>query len=298
VINRILLSAWDTSWTGKASQQLCTVNPDGSDLRCITNTTESIAYLYGVWSPDLSRLAVVWDYTDMRRGEYPFLSLADSSGNFLAALSSTFYYPSHVVWSPTGGQIAFAAPQTPIGGPPEVCVVNAGGGGALQKVQPVLDGQVVTGGKVCRWSTGNTLLTVVEFRSSTRTRSALCEIDLSGKALRTIYQDSLRWPSAALSRDSLTVFQYARIGASGLLFLDSIGSAARLLRPELHYLDTWQEYTGIALSPDGQSLCFAVSADPPSYVGPKHTEVYVMDLATGAERVILSLPFASVCDWR
>lgn len=298
VINRILLSAWDTSWTGSPRQQLCTVNPDGSDLRRITNsTTEPVAYLCGVWSPDLSRLAVAWNYTDMRRGEYPFLSLVDTSGNFLAALSATFFFPSQVVWSPAGSQIAFAAPQTPFGGSSEVYVVNANGG-SPQKVRSVTQGQADTSALVYGWTSNNTLLTIILHWHSTEYGGALWEMDLGGRLTRKIFEDSARMPLSALNLGGITVCQYAVSGASGLFAVDSADTTARLLRPELHYLDTWQEYTGMVLSPDGKSLCFAVSADPPSYVGPKHTEVYVLDLATGVEHVILRVPYARVCDWR
>jgi Tol biopolymer transport system component len=272
VINRILfISNRETP----RSSQIYSMKPDGSDVRRITYPADSISFSYAVWSPDLKLIAVVWDYYDIRRTEFPMLSIIDTSGNLLYHLSSMCYYLSAPVWSWDGREVAFSVPKSYFNVVPQIFIATVGEG--LRQITKYGESTVPTvdtsAMPVCWTEKG--LFAIMHFdsmyydspgrRGSVRW-GALAEIDFSGKLVKTVFEDSIKTPrSADISTSGEIVFRYWRYGAiMGLFLLAKDGQSIRQLGSELFYqIDTKFYGTGIEWSPDGNSIAFSITQQKP-----------------------------------
>ncbi|MCC7445930.1 MAG: PD40 domain-containing protein [Anaerolineae bacterium] len=107
------------------------VNPDGSDVRRITDGKTS--YSHAAWSPDGTRLAVM----ALRGGEYNIYTM-NANGQDPRAVTNTTNWHCCPTWSPDGKQIAFTAYPSKNDRTDTIFIVNANGTG-LRRLTTGLD---------------------------------------------------------------------------------------------------------------------------------------------------------------
>jgi hypothetical protein len=266
VINRILFIS---NRANPRSSQIYSMNPDGSGIRRITHPTDSISFLFAVWSPDLQKIAVVWNYYDIQRREFPMLSVIDTLGNILYHLSSRCY-TAPPVWSPDGNEVAFAISKSYFAVVPQIFIATIGGefrqitNYGLSAV-PTVD----TSSMPMHW-TNHCLFAIMHFDSvyydsqnrwSSVRWGALAEIDLSGKLIKIIFEDRIKDPcSADISIDSEIILNYWRYGSiTGLFTLAQDGKPLRQLGKELFFqVDSRAYGLGSEWSPDASRIAFSI----------------------------------------
>ncbi len=288
-------------------QQLYSMRPDGSDIRRITYPKDSIEFYYATWSPDLSKLAVVWDYYDLRHREYPSLAILDSSGNFLYALADYCHLTSPF-WSPDGREIAFSRPASYFGGVRDVYVVASSGGPISKVTQFTNTSSKYTNAYVSGWPEHNLLL-VRLYTDSVFQDSAgqwnyiseyrISEMDLQGSIVKTILFDPpIIYYQARMPADGLNVaYLYNdHEGHSGVGIVTRDGRNRIRAAPELNYLLSQGWYQWLSWSPDGSQLSFSAIR----YSRPPFAEIYIVNNDGTGLTTLLSdgLMFNYVADWR
>ena len=81
---------------GQTHPDICTINPDGSDLRRLTEIPKG--KYWPTWSPDKKKIAF---------GNANKLWLMDADGNNLTVLKEGFSFDLRTAWSPNGSKIAY-----------------------------------------------------------------------------------------------------------------------------------------------------------------------------------------------
>jgi hypothetical protein len=304
VINRILFIS---NRDNPRSSQIYSMNPDGSDIRRITYPIDSITYLFAVWSPDLQKIAVVWNYLDIRRREFPMLSVIDTAGTLLYILCSTCY-PAPPVWLPDGNEIAYTVPKSYSNVVPQIVATTIGGNTRQitnfgLRATPTID----TSAMPIRCNNQD-LLIILRFdstyydsmnRKGSVRWGSMAEVDLSGNIIRTIFEDKKKELLVAdISRRSEIVFSYWRYGSiTGLFLLAANGQPLYQLGDELFFLNDNLVYgNGNEWSPDGNEIAFSVIQEGRTRKG----WVYSTDRA--GKTIQLLTPDSSsvneVVDWR
>lgn len=94
--------------TGSKSQ-ICTIKPDGSDMRIISESNSYEKYYQAKWSPDRSKIAIVWGSNTFE--PYPlWLWVIDMDGNFLYKLPDNALYP---VWHLSSDEVCYSRIRGP-----------------------------------------------------------------------------------------------------------------------------------------------------------------------------------------
>lgn len=293
------------------SSQIYSVNPDGSNMLRITYPKDSISYYYAVWSPDLTKMAVVWNYSDYRRREFPMMSMADSSGNLLYLLSNVCY-PAPPVWSPDGSEIAFSVPKGSFAVVPQVFAVAADGGVTRQITSFQLSSPVDTSAMLYAWNKRNELYAIIHFDSTYYVSpdhkgsvkwGSLAQLDFSGRLVRNIFYDGIKepWHADIAATSEKVVCNYWRYGSiTGLLIIPGINQSPYMLGNELFYQQDGKVYGRVVKwSPSGDKIAFSmgITANRPSKT---FHSIYLSDpFGTGTSLLVGdSATMNYVIDWR
>ena len=236
--------------------QLYVADQYGNNVRRLSHLVDSISILWASWSPQMDHLAIVWNYYDIRAQEYPFLSIADSLGNFSRSLVSVSNFP--VVWSPDEQQVAYNFDG--------INVVNVNSG-SVRKVSSPRDTTYV----VSDWSSdGSKFLAEALIIDSTNIirQSDIVELDLSGNLLRQVVKtDSIleyfaRWSpnGRSIGVVYLRPGDYYSVHATGVYVVDSEGKNIVMVGPEVRtYADSSMYHFHVCWSPSSDKIGFSKS---------------------------------------
>ncbi len=301
-VNRILFVS---DHAAQHHHQLFSMKPNGTDIRRITYPTDSIEFYNANWSPDLTRLAVVWNYFDIqRRQEFPILTMADSNGNFLYDLAD-YCAGGSPIWSPSGERIAFNRTSSYYGGKNDIYVVNASGGNISRVTNFPGSSTNYYDCAIMDWLEGDTLVASIHHDSlyqdptgrwDIKSAKQINRLSLHGVILDTILGNtSLIYLSAKMSPDQMWVaFTYID-SSSGVFTMNGVGVANAdgsdqvKIAPEANLSLGESGYRELHWSPLGNLLCF--SASP---------QIFVTAISNGTLTCIAfdSLSDAYATDWR
>lgn len=279
--------------------QLYSMNRDGSDIKRITYPQDSITFSTASWAPDLRRIAVVWNYSDLRRREYPSLAMADTNGNYLYSLSQMCsYYPP--VWSPRGDKIVFTAPVF-FWGRWQLYIVGANGSDLVQitNYQNHPDSQDTTA-NAFNWIDDSTIAVILRVGTGS---SGLYRMNTQGSLLEKISFDSTVaywWADLSPDGTQLAYVYHDRKGHTGVCIANRDGTNQRKVAPELDFIYGNQKgmYHRVFWSPDGNHLAFWATLSGGDYQ-PPFGEIYTVDRDGLNFTVVLtdSVSMYAIADW-
>lgn len=291
--------------------QVFSMNPEGTDMRRHTYPNDSITFYHAAPSPGLTRMAVVWDFYDLRRREFPSLAMIDTNGNFLFPLVD-YCELMGIAWSPRGDRIGFTRPVTYIGGRDDVYFVSAHGGSITRVtnfgVTTFGNGFIDTSSTFLQWIDDNTMLVRLVVDSTYDSSGiqhhnftvGIYEIDLQGRILRTILRsDSVTygWASLNPTKAKLAYHYSDRNGHEGIGVAERDGSRQRNIVPELNYYWAEHYHQQLPWSPGSIQLSFSASKPLGNNIA---SYVYLVNNdGTEFTTLIADSTFGvSVVDWR
>ncbi len=93
------------------ANQIVTINPDGSDVRRLTDVADGIVYIFPAWSPDNQSIAAIGAGNQpLTDGVYLFEDSADVPANLIHTADNQ--QPIYLSWSPDSENISFIAPSS------------------------------------------------------------------------------------------------------------------------------------------------------------------------------------------
>ena len=218
------------------------IDPDGMNLRRVSEMDQDVVQF--VWSPDGSRLAVVYENLNGVGKQGLWVMNADGAGQVQAALDAVA--PR---WSPDGQRLAFRNSG------PHIVVVNRDGGGLL----PLTSG---SGELDPDWSPDGRQ---IAFRRQTVFCDELWVMDATGanqhKLLLPLGMCEVRWSPDGKDLAFLSP-AYPMPQQSGIWIVHSNGTGVLPLSPNCQPNGTCAgaSQSGLAWSPDGARLAFATNA--------------------------------------
>jgi dipeptidyl aminopeptidase/acylaminoacyl peptidase len=228
--------------------EIYTINPDGSDLKRLTNAPGSDGVAR--WSPDGTKLT----FSSDREGNAEIYTMnADGSGE--TRLTSNPAQDSLPSWSPDGTKIAFTRlPQA--GANPQIVVINADGSGETQITQgtPAPAPEGVPGGGYFHSEWGpDGRIAVAAFTPGTTFQIYLMNGDGSGQ--RQLTQTAANAITPTWSPDATKVAYVDQGQFGGIHAINVDGTGDTQLTP-----GTAQDGLG-SYSPDGTKIVFSSNRD-------------------------------------
>lgn len=293
------------------SMQVFSMNPDGTDMRRHTYPNDSVTFYHAAPSPALTRLAVVWDFYDLRRREFPSLAMVDTNGNFLYPLVD-YCEPMGIAWSPGGDRIGFTRPATSFGGRDDAYFVNAHGGSITRVtnfgVTNLGNGFIDTSSTFLQWVDDNTMLVRLVVDSTYDSSGiqhhnftvGIHEVDLHGRISRSILLgNSLMygWASINPNQSKLAYHYSDRNGHEGIGVAERDGSGQHNVAPELNYYLAEHYHQQLTWSPGSIQLSFSASKPLGNSIA---SYLYLINNdGTGLTTIIADSTFGvSVAGWR
>jgi hypothetical protein len=228
--------------------EIYTVNPDGSDLKRLTNAPGSDGVAR--WSPDGTKLV----FSSDRDGNAEIYTMT-ADGSDQTRLTSNPAQDSLPSWSPDGAKIAFT--RLPQGAStPEIVVINADGSGETQITQgtPAPSPGGVQGGGYFHAEWGpDGRIAVAAFTPGTLFQIFLMNADGSGQTQLT--QDAANAITPTWSPDARKVAYVSQSQTGGIHAISADGTGDSQLTP-----GTAQDGLG-SYSPDGAKIAFSSNRD-------------------------------------
>ena len=240
---------------GQTHSEVCTINPDGSDLRRLTEIPKRKDW--PTWSPDKKTIAF---------GNANKLWLMDADGSNLRVLKEDFSFDLRTAWSPDGRKIAYG----------EIFAINIIDIHTKEEILLKL-GQHLVKIKEVAWSPdGHQFAFAADADLPTRD---IYVVNVDGTDLRQLTQHPGEDRNPAWSPDGRKIAFYSTRNESGGIFLmDADGKNIIELTNEGENTPSW--------SPDGKQMAVDVSPGPPLIgaegiaIGrlPKIPDIMVMDV--------------------
>lgn len=238
---------------------ICLVNANGSDRRCLTRT--GIDHGPVVWSADGRRLAFERVHDDVRGGRSEVV-IIDTRGRKYGQLSPNKLMSWEPAWSPVAPRLAFTR-ASPDGG--AIFVVNADGTGARQ---------LMSNARNPSWSRDGRKI------AFTRTQEGLFVVNADGGGVRLVRRGV--YEPVAWSPDGRRLLLAQLTGDAGnrhVFVMNASGAGLRRLTTSCDedYLAVW--------SPDGRKVAFSCSRRRGSY-----EDVYTVNVDGSDLRRLTSNP--------
>ncbi|MCH7819561.1 MAG: PD40 domain-containing protein [Candidatus Marinimicrobia bacterium] len=270
--------------------QICTIKPDGTDMRVIANYDYNgefryEGYIYCRWSPDKSRIVVEGGPRNVRGfvGWNP-LWMMDMNGRLLYKL---IWSGSRPVWSPDGRKIAYVRNRSYV---QDLYEIEASGGNETI----LLEAEIGSGWGYSYfpydWFSGQKseilLSETFIFTDSTGKRgvrpSELLAYDPDSKGKRYLTDDKVNNGYGRISPDGTQIMYTSQLPEpylyylSDLLLMSSEGDSIRSLtdgrQPVTYFRGAW--------SPDGQRFVTSEIRSAGFSYEEHGADIYVVDLAT------------------